>query len=32
MKDRERKLEAEREHSVREGCVAEQKSLTSVIN
>jgi hypothetical protein len=31
-KDRERKLETEREHIVRENRVAEQKSLTSVIN
>jgi hypothetical protein len=32
MKDRERKLETEREYIVRESRVAEQKSLTSVIN
>jgi len=31
-KDRERKLETERAHIVREGRVAEQKSPTSVIN
>ena len=32
MEDRERKLETERENIVREGRVAEQKNLTSVIN
>jgi hypothetical protein len=32
MEDRERKLETETEHSIREGRVAEKKTLTSVIN
>jgi hypothetical protein len=32
MKDRERKLETERERRVRESHAAKQKSLTRVIN